>query len=135
MATEKISMEQASSYMVLVLVSSLLMDKLDDLKNTNIWNGQLKATGKQFQIQAMKLLKQELYKHFGKNEELSQNIMNNFEEFMEKFSKIEPMDILLINQYWSRFILDTKGMPIEWTVLRTQTKVFTTIEEEQEKGL
>ena len=54
---------------------------------------------------------------------------------MEKFSKIEPMDILLINQYWSRFILDTKGMPIEWTVLRTQTKVFTTIEEEQEKGL
>lgn len=61
--------------------------------------------------------------------------MNNFEEFMEKFSKIEPMDILLINQYWARFMLDTKGMPIEWTVLRTQTKVFTTIEEEQEKGL
>ena len=29
----KITMEQASSYMVLVLVSTVLMEKLDDLKS------------------------------------------------------------------------------------------------------
>lgn len=114
----KISMEQASSYMVLVLVTTLLMDKLDDLKNTNIWSGKLKVAGDQFRIQAERLLRQELHKHFGKNEELSQNIMNNFEEFLEKFSKIEPMWIFLVNQYWDSFITEIKGKPIEWTKLR-----------------
>lgn len=114
----KISMEQASSYMVLVLVTTLLMDKLDDLKNTNIWSGKLKVAGDQFRIQAERLLSQELHKHFGKNEELSQNIMNNFEEFLEKFSKIEPMGIFLVNQYWDSFITEIKGKPIEWTKLR-----------------
>ena len=114
----KISMEQASSYMVLVLVTTLLMDKLDDLKNTNIWSGKLKVAGNQFRIQAEGLLRQELHKHFGKNEELSQNIMNNFEEFLEKFSKIEPMRIFLVNQYWDSFITEIKGKPIEWTKLR-----------------
>lgn len=114
----KISMEQASSYMVLVLVTTLLMDKLDDLKNTNIWSGKLKVAGDQFRIQAERLLRQELHKHFGKNEELSQNIMDNFEEFLEKFSKIEPMGIFLVNQYWDSFITEIKGKPIEWTKLR-----------------
>lgn len=114
----KISMEQASSYMVLILVTTLLMDKLDDLKNTNIWFGKLKVAGGQFRIQAERLLRQELHKHFGKNEELSQNIMNNFEEFLEKFSKIEPMGIFLVNQYWDSFITEIKGKPIEWTKLR-----------------
>lgn len=114
----KISMEQASSYMVLVLVTTLLIDKLDDLKNTNIWSGKLKVAGDQFRIQAERLLRQELHKHFGKNEELSQNIMNNFEEFLEKFSKIEPMGIFLVNQYWDSFITEIKGKPIEWTKLR-----------------
>ena len=114
----KISMEQASSYMMLVLVTTLLMDKLDDLKNTNIWSGKLKVAGDQFRIQAERLLRQELHKHFGKNEELSQNIMNNFEEFLEKFSKIEPMGIFLVNQYWDSFITEIKGKPIEWTKLR-----------------
>ena len=114
----KISMEQASSYMVLILVTTLLMDKLDDLKNTNIWSGKLKVAGDQFRIQAERLLRQELHKHFGKNEELSQNIMNNFEEFLEKFSKIEPMGIFLVNQYWDSFITEIKGKPIEWTKLR-----------------
>nr|DAG03441.1 MAG TPA: hypothetical protein [Ackermannviridae sp. ctUml7] len=114
----KISMEQASSYMVLVLVTSLLIDKLDDLKNTNIWSGKLKVAGDQFRIQAERLLRQELHKHFGKNEELSQNIMNNFEEFLEKFSKIEPIGIFLVNQYWDSFITEIKGKPIEWTKLR-----------------
>lgn len=114
----KISMEQASSYMVLVLVTTLLMDKLDDLKNTNIWSGKLKVAGDQFRIQAERLLRQELHKHFGKNEELSQNIMNNFEEFLEKFSKIEPMEIFLVNQHWDSFITEIKGKPIEWTKLR-----------------
>lgn len=114
----KITMEQASSYMVLVLVSTVLMEKLDDLKNTNIWSGKLKVAGDQFRIQAEKLLRQELYKHFGKNEELSQNIMNNFEEFLEKFSKVEPMDILLVNQNWDSFIMEIKGKPIEWTKIR-----------------
>lgn len=114
----KISMEQASSYMVLILVTTLLMDKLDDLKNTNIWSGKLKVAGDQFRIQAERLLRQELHKHFGKNEELSQNIMDNFEEFLEKFSKIEPMGIFLVNQYWDSFITEIKGKPIEWTKLR-----------------
>ena len=114
----KISMEQASSYMVLILVTTLLMDKLDDLKNTNIWSRKLKVAGDQFRIQAERLLRQELHKHFGKNEELSQNIMNNFEEFLEKFSKIEPMGIFLVNQYWDSFITEIKGKPIEWTKLR-----------------
>lgn len=114
----KISMEQASSYMVLVLVTTLLMDKLDDLKNTNIWSGKLKVAGDQFRIQAERLLRQELHKHFGKNEELSQNIMDNFEEFLEKFSKIEPMGIFLVNQHWDYFITEIKGKPIEWTKLR-----------------
>jgi hypothetical protein len=114
----KISMEQASSYMVLVLVTTLLMDKLDDLKNTNIWSGKLKVAGDQFRIQAERLLRQELHKHFGKNEELSQNIMNNFEEFLEKFSKIEPVGIFLVNQHWDSFITEIKGKPIEWTKLR-----------------
>lgn len=114
----KITMEQASSYMVLVLVSTVLMEKLDDLKYTNIWSGKLKVAGDQFRIQAEKLLRQELHKHFGKNEELSQNIMNNFEEFLEKFSKVEPMDILLINQNWDSFIMEIKGKPIEWTKIR-----------------
>lgn len=114
----KISMEQASSYMVLILVTTLLMDKLDDLKNTNIWSGKLKVAGDQFRIQAERLLRQELHKHFGKNEELSQNIMNNFEEFLEKFSKIEPVGIFLVNQYWDSFITEIKGKPIEWTKLR-----------------
>lgn len=114
----KISMEQASSYMVLVLVTTLLMDKLDDLKNTNIWSGKLKVAGDQFRIQAERLLRQELHKHFGRNEELSQNIMDNFEEFLEKFSKIEPMGIFLVNQYWDSFITEIKGKPIEWTKLR-----------------
>lgn len=114
----KISMKQASSYMVLVLVITLLMDKLDDLKNTNIWSGKLKVAGNQFRIQAERLLRQELHKHFGKNEELSQNIMNNFEEFLEKFSKIEPIGICLVNQYWDSFITEIKGKPIEWTKLR-----------------
>lgn len=114
----KISMEQASSYMMLVLVTTLLMDKLDDLKNTNIWSGKLKVAGDQFRIQAERLLRQELHKHFRKNEELSQNIMNNFEEFLEKFSKIEPMGIFLVNQYWDSFITEIKGKPIEWTKLR-----------------
>lgn len=114
----KISMEQASSYMVLVLVTTLLMDKLDDLKNTNIWSGKLKVAGDQFRIQAERLLRQELHKHFGKNEELSQNIMDNFEEFLEKFSKIEPTGIFLVNQYWDSFITEIKGKPIEWTKLR-----------------
>ena len=114
----KISMEQASSYMVLVLVTTLLMDKLDDLKNTNIWSGKLKVAGDQFRIQAERLLRQELHKHFGKNEELSQNVMDNFEEFLEKFSKIEPMGIFLVNQYWDSFITEIKGKPIEWTKLR-----------------
>lgn len=114
----KISMEQASSYMVLVLVTTLLMDKLDDLKNTNIWSGKLKVAGDQFRIQAERLLRQELHKHFGKNEELSQNIMDNFEEFLEKFSKIEPMGIFLVNQYWDSFITEIKSKPIEWTKLR-----------------
>lgn len=114
----KISMEQVSSYMVLVLVTTLLMDKLDDLKNTNIWSGKLKVAGDQFRIQAERLLRQELHKHFGKNEELSQNIMNNFEEFLEKFSKIEPMRIFLVNQHWNSFITEIKGKPIEWTKLR-----------------
>lgn len=114
----KISMEQASSYMVLVLVTTLLMDKLDDLKNTNIWSGKLKVAGDQFRIQAERLLRQELHKHFGKNEELSQNIMDNFEEFLEKFSKIEPMGIFLVNQYWDSLITEIKGKPIEWTKLR-----------------
>lgn len=114
----KISMEQASSYMVLVLVTTLLMDKLDDLKNTNTWSGKLKVAGDQFRIQAERLLRQELHKHFGKNEELSQNIMNNFEEFLEKFSKIEPMGIFLVNQHWDSFITEIKGKPIEWTKLR-----------------
>lgn len=114
----KISMEQASSYMVLVLVTTLLMDKLDDLKNTNIWSGKLKVAGDQFRIQAERLLRQELHKHFGKNEELSQNIMNNFEEFLEKFSKIEPMGIFLVNQHWDSLITEIKGKPIEWTKLR-----------------
>lgn len=114
----KISMEQASSYMVLILVTTLLMDKLDDLKNTNIWSGKLKVAGDQFRIQAERLLRQELHKHFGKNEELSQNIMNNFEEFLEKFSKIEPIGIFLVNQYWDSFITEIKGKPIEWTKLR-----------------
>lgn len=114
----KISMEQASSYMVLVLVTTLLMDKLDDLKNTNIWSGKLKVAGDQFRIQAERLLRQELHKHFGKNEELSQNIMDNFEELLEKFSKIEPMMIFLVNQYWDSFITEIKGKPIEWTKLR-----------------
>lgn len=114
----KISMEQSSSYMVLVLVTTLLMDKLDDLKNTNIWSGKLKVAGDQFRIQAERLLRQELHKHFGKNEELSQNIMDNFEEFLEKFSKIEPMGIFLVNQYWDSFITEIKGKPIEWTKLR-----------------
>ena len=107
----KIPMEQASSYMVLVLVTTLLMDKLDDLKNTNIWSGKLKVAGNQFRIQAERLLSQELHKHFGKNEELSQNIL-------EKFSKIEPMGIFLVNQYWDSFITEIKGKPIEWTKLR-----------------
>lgn len=114
----KITMEQASSYMVLVLVSTVLMEKLDDLKHTNIWSGKLKVAGDQFRIQAEKLLRQELHKHFGKNEELSQNIMNNFEEFLEKFSKVEPMDILLVNQNWDSFITEIKGKPIEWTKIR-----------------
>lgn len=114
----KISMEQSSSYMVLVLVTTLLMDKLDDLKNTNIWSGKLKVAGDQFRIQAERLLRQELHKHFGKSEELSQNIMDNFEEFLEKFSKIEPMGIFLVNQYWDSFITEIKGKPIEWTKLR-----------------
>lgn len=114
----KISMEQASSYMVLILVTTLLMDKLDDLKNTNIWSGKLKVAGDQFRIQAERLLRQELHKHFGKNEELSQNIMDNFEEFLEKFSKIEPVGIFLVNQYWDSFITEIKGKPIEWTKLR-----------------
>jgi hypothetical protein len=114
----KISMKQSSSYMVLVLVTTLLMDKLDDLKNTNIWSGKLKVAGDQFRIQAERLLRQELHKHFGKNEELSQNIMDNFEEFLEKFSKIEPMGIFLVNQYWDSFITEIKGKPIEWTKLR-----------------
>lgn len=114
----KISMEQSSSYMVLVLVTTLLMDKLDDLKNTNIWSGKLKVAGDQFRIQAERLLRQELHKHFGKNEELSQNIMDNFEEFLEKFSKIEPIGIFLVNQYWDSFITEIKGKPIEWTKLR-----------------
>lgn len=114
----KISMEQSSSYMVLILVTTLLMDKLDDLKNTNIWSGKLKVAGDQFRIQAERLLRQELHKHFGKNEELSQNIMDNFEEFLEKFSKIEPMGIFLVNQYWDSFITEIKGKPIEWTKLR-----------------
>lgn len=114
----KISMEQTSSYIVLVLVTTLLIDKLDDLKNTNIWSGKLKVAGDQFRIQAERLLRQELHKHFGKNEELSQNIMNNFEEFLEKFSKIEPMGIFLVNQYWDSFITEIKGKPIEWTKLR-----------------
>lgn len=114
----KISMEQASSYMVLILVTTLLMDKLDDLKNTNIWSGKLKVAGDQFRIQAERLLRQELHKHFGKNEELSQNIMDNFEEFLEKFSKIEPIGIFLVNQYWDSFITEIKGKPIEWTKLR-----------------
>lgn len=114
----KISMEQASSYMVLVLVTTLLMDKLDDLKNTNIWSGKLKVAGDQFRIQAEKLLRQELHKHFGKNEELSQNIMDNFEEFLEKFSKIELIGIFLVNQHWDSFITEIKGKPIEWTKLR-----------------
>lgn len=114
----KISMEQSSSYMVLVLVTTLLMDKLDDLKNTNIWSGKLKVAGDQFRIQAERLLRQELHKHFRKNEELSQNIMDNFEEFLEKFSKIEPMGIFLVNQYWDSFITEIKGKPIEWTKLR-----------------
>jgi hypothetical protein len=114
----KISMKQASSYMVLVLVTTLLMDKLDDLKNTNIWSRKLKVAGDQFRIQAERLLRQELHKHFGKNEELSQNIMDNFEEFLEKFSKIEPMGIFLVNQYWDSFITEIKGKPIEWTKLR-----------------
>lgn len=114
----KITMEQASSYMVLVLVSTVLMEKLDDLKYTNIWSGKLKVAGDQFRIQAEKLLRQELHKHFGKNEELSQNIMNNFEEFLEKFSKVEPMDILLVNQNWDSFITEIKGKPIEWTKIR-----------------
>ena len=114
----KISMEQASSYMVLVLVSTVLMEKLDDLKYTNIWSGKLKVAGDQFRIQSEKLLRQELHKHFGKNEELSQNIMNNFEEFLEKFSKVEPMDILLVNQNWDSFITEIKGKPIEWTKIR-----------------
>lgn len=114
----KISMEQASSYMVLILVTTLLMDKLDDLKNTNIWSGKLKVAGDQFRIQAERLLRQELHKHFGKNEELSQNIMNNFEEFLEKFSKIEPMGIFLVNQHWDSFITEIEDKPIEWTKLR-----------------
>ena len=62
----KITMEQASSYMVLVLVSTVLMEKLDDLKYTNIWSGKLKVAGDQFRIQAEKLLRQELHKHFGR---------------------------------------------------------------------
>ena len=114
----KISMEQASSYMVLVLITNLLMDKLDDLKNTNIWSGKLKVAGDQFRIQAERLLRQELHKHFGKNEELSQNIMNNFEEFLEKFSKIEPIGIFLVNQYWDSFITEIKDKPIKWNKLR-----------------
>jgi hypothetical protein len=114
----KITMEQASSYMVLVLVSTILMEKLDDLKYTNIWSGKLKVAGDQFRIQSEKLLRQELHKHFGKNEELSQNIMNNFEEFLEKFSKVEPIDILLVNQNWDSFITEIKGKPIEWTKIR-----------------
>ena len=114
----KITMKQASSYMVLVLVSTVLMEKLDDLKYTNIWSGKLKVAGDQFRIQSEKLLRQELHKHFGKNEELSQNIMNNFEEFLEKFSKVEPMDILLVNQNWDSFITEIKGKPIEWTKIR-----------------
>lgn len=114
----RISMEQASSYMVLVLVTTLLMDKLDDLKNTNIWSGKLKVAGDKFRIQAERLLRQELHKHFGKHEELSQNVMGNFEELLEKFSKIEPMMIFLVNQYWDSFITEIKGKPIEWTKLR-----------------
>ena len=44
--------------------------------------------------------------------------MNNFEEFLEKFSKVEPMDILLVNQNWDSFITEIKGKPIEWTKIR-----------------
>lgn len=87
---------QARTLKVIIL-SQLLIEANDDIKNTDMYKGKLKVFGRQYINQLGNAIKQ-TDAVYGAQPEVYHNILNNIEQLCEKLAKCDVHDLVMINQ-------------------------------------
>jgi|TARA_Y100000310_G_C20704425_1_gene834118 hypothetical protein len=87
---------QAKTLKVIIL-SQLLIEANDDIKDTNMYKGKLKVFGKQYINQLGRAIKQ-TDAVYNAQPEMYHNVLKNIEELCEKLAQCDVHDMVMINQ-------------------------------------
>lgn len=102
---------RTKSYLELVLLTELIQDKLEKLRDTPVYRQKFKFYASKLDEEAEKLLSREMgviYTH----EEVALNVCKALEKLIEQLRELEPIQILALSQRLPEIIksLDTKGL-------------------------
>lgn len=85
-------------YLNTVFCCELLSDYMTQLKNTPVYKSNIKVTSNQLSNQINQILHKDLPKVFQMDETMTINIMNQFKGLVNEVAKLNPEDMVVINQ-------------------------------------
>lgn len=80
-----------------IVLSQLLIEANDDIKNTDMYKGKLKVLGKQYMNQLGNAIRQ-TDAVYSAQPEIYHNVLNNIEQLCETLANCDVQDLLMINQ-------------------------------------
>lgn len=101
--------KETYSYLNLIITSVLMQDYLEQLKTTTAYKQQLKYHAKGLSDEVEKILDKELSRIWSMDEQMTVNLMRNFESLVNEISVLTPDELLALNHLVKAFKADKAG--------------------------
>ena len=104
-----------------VLLASLLEDAIEDVRDTTLFKQGVKNQANRM-VKVMQPYTEQLDDIYKKNPNFTTNIMRNLEEFTDKLSDLNLVDIVMMNQIYDHYSNDKENwqnlMSIEFNEIK-----------------
>ena len=81
-----------------ILLSQLLVEAIDEVRTTNLYSGKIKQHANTLANILTPMLKKQLSGVYNEDPELTTNLFNQIDLFIEKIAKLNIVDFAMINQ-------------------------------------
>ncbi|MFD0763007.1 hypothetical protein ACFQZW_13025 [Lutibacter aestuarii] len=106
-----------------VLLAQLLVEAIDDVRATNLYNGKLKQHANTVCNILTPMLKKQVFEVYKEDPELTTNLFNEIDNLIQKLSKLNVVDLTIINQITQMYVQNPEKaqqqFPIQLNTLLT----------------